>query len=93
MRKIDEARKCAARLSFLVPDNPAGDMLRADIETAEGHHDAAFQLRKALAEKHPRNAQLQRDYSQVLLAAGDNPASTASLIREFLEEVLPTAPH
>jgi thioredoxin-like negative regulator of GroEL len=71
-RQFDEARKCAQRLSFLVPDNPAGDMLRADIETAEGHHDAAFQLRKALAEKHPRNAQLQRDYSQVLLAAGDH---------------------
>ena len=71
-RQFDEARKCAARLSFLVPDNPAGDMLRADIETAEGHRDAAFQLRRALAEKHPRNAQLQRDYSQVLLAAGDH---------------------
>src|SRR6185312_13512998 len=71
-RQFDEARKCAARLSLLVPDNPAGDMLRADIETAEGHHDAAFQLRKALAEKHPRNAQLQRDYSQLLLAAGDH---------------------
>jgi len=71
-RQFDEARKCAARLSFLVPDNPAGDMLRADIETAEGHHEAAFRLRKALAEKHPRNAQLQRDYSQLLLAAGDH---------------------
>jgi len=71
-RQFDEARKCAARLSLLVPDNPAGDMLRADIETAEGHHDAAFQLRKALAGKHPRNAQLQRDYSQMLLAAGDH---------------------
>lgn len=71
-RQFDEARKCAARLSLLVPDNPAGDMLRADIETAEGNHDAAFQLRKALAEKHPRNAQLQRDYSQMLLAAGDH---------------------
>ena len=55
-----------------MPDNPAGDMLRADIETAQGHDEAAFQLRKNLAEKHPRNAQLQRDYSQMLMAAGDH---------------------
>jgi Flp pilus assembly protein TadD len=71
-RQFAEARECAARLSVLVPDNPAGDMLRADIETAEGHREAAFQLRRSLAEKHPRNAQLQRDYSQVLMAAGDH---------------------
>src|SRR5262249_34336207 len=71
-RQFDEARRCAERLSFLAPDNPAGDMLRADIESAQGHDEAAFQLRKTLAEKHPRNAQLQRDYSQLLLAAGDH---------------------
>jgi tetratricopeptide (TPR) repeat protein len=71
-REFAEARKCAERLSFLVPDNPAGDMLQADIETAQGDHERAFELRRKLAERHPRNAQLQRDYSQALLAIGDH---------------------
>jgi tetratricopeptide (TPR) repeat protein len=80
-REFTEARKCAERLALLVPDNPAGDTLRADIERAEGHHEAALALRRNLAQKHPRNAQLQRDYSEFLLAAGDHAGCEALVAR------------
>ncbi len=73
--QYEEAARCAARLSGLAPDSPAGGSLLAEIAIAQGDIAGALAARKALAEKFPANGQILRDYGRACIAAGDNATS------------------